>query len=68
MAKLDVQNAPANPPVIRREDYKKPDWLMPDVYLEYRLDPAKTLVIGRLSVTRNGSYRPTPGEWMARIW
>ena len=56
MAKLDVQNAPANPPVIRREDYKKPDWLMPDVYLEYRLDPAKTLVIGRLSVTRNGSH------------
>lgn len=56
MAKLDVQNAPANPPVIRREDYKKPDWLMPDVYLEYRLDPAKTLVIGRLSVTRNGRH------------
>ncbi len=56
MPKLDIQNATANPPVIRREEYRTPDWLMPDVYLEYRLDAAKTLVIGRLDVTRNGSH------------
>ena len=56
MAMLDVQTAAANPPVIRREDYRKPDWLMPDVFLDYVLDPAKTIVTGRLDVTRNGDH------------
>ncbi|KKC26502.1 aminopeptidase N [Sphingomonas sp. SRS2] len=53
---LDIQNAAANPPVIRREEYHKPDWLMPDVFLGFVLDPAKTLVTGRLDVTRNGAH------------
>ena len=53
---LDIQNAAANPPVIRREDYHKPDWLMPDVLLSFDLDPAKTRVTGRLDVTRNGAH------------
>ena len=53
---LDIQNATANPPVIRREDYHKPDWLMPDVFLRFELDPAKTRVTGRLDVTRNGAH------------
>ncbi|QTH20500.1 aminopeptidase N [Rhizorhabdus wittichii] len=53
---LDAQSAAAAPPVIRREDYRKPDWLMPDVHLEFRLDPARTQVAGRLEVTRNGAH------------
>ncbi|QEH80372.1 aminopeptidase N [Sphingomonas sp. C8-2] len=53
---LDAQSAAAAPPVIRREDYRKPDWLMPDVHLEFRLDPARTQVAGRLKVTRNGAH------------
>ena len=56
MAMLDIQNAAANPPVIRRADYRKPDWLMPDVFLDFSLDPARTRVTGRLDVTRNGSH------------
>lgn len=56
MAMLDIQNAAANPPVIRRADYRKPDWLMPDVFLDFSLDPARTRVTGRLEVTRNGSH------------
>jgi aminopeptidase N len=53
---LDAQSAAANPPVIHREDYRKPDWLMPDVHLAFRLDPARTRVTGRLDVTRNGAH------------
>lgn len=53
---LDIQVAAANPPVIRREEYREPDWLVPDVRLAFALDPAKTRVSARLSVTRNGAH------------
>ena len=54
---LDIQTAPASPPpVIRREDYRPPDWLVPAVSLDFHLDPAETRVIARLSVTRNGAH------------
>jgi aminopeptidase N len=54
---LDIQTAPAAPPVaIRREDYRVPDWLVPDVALEFDLDAVKTRVKARLSVTRNGAH------------
>jgi len=53
---LDIRTAAANPPVIRREDYHQPDWLMPDVFLDFSLDPTRTLVTGRLEVTRNGVH------------
>ena len=53
---LDIQNAAVEPAVIRREDYRKPDWLMPEVELTFMLDPAKTRVRGRLHVTRNGAH------------
>ena len=56
MAMLDIQNAAATPAVIRREAYRKPDWLMPDVFLGFVLDPVKTRVTGRLDVTRNGDH------------
>jgi aminopeptidase N len=53
---LDIQAAAANPPVIRREDYRPPDWLVPDVHLDFTLDPAATRVKARLSVTRSGAH------------
>ncbi|WP_156677885.1 aminopeptidase N [Sphingomonas profundi] len=54
---LDIQTAAVSPPpVIRREDYRPPDWLVPDVSLDFRLDPAETRVFARLSVTRNGDH------------
>ena len=46
----------AAPTVIRREDYRPPDWLVPDVALDFDLDPALTRVRATLSVTRNGDH------------
>lgn len=53
---LDVQTAPAQPAVIRRGDYRRPDWLVPETHLGFALDPAATRVRARLSVTRNGVH------------
>jgi aminopeptidase N len=41
---------------IRREDYRPPDWLVPEVALDFRLDPEETLVTARLTVRRNGAH------------
>ncbi|MGR6330705.1 aminopeptidase N [Sphingomonas sp. XXL09] len=53
---LDVQNAPAQPAVIQRGDYRPPAWLVPDTHLDFDLDPAATRVTACLSVTRNGAH------------
>ncbi|HEY0044734.1 MAG TPA: aminopeptidase N [Allosphingosinicella sp.] len=53
---LDVQNAPAAPSVIRREDYRPPEWLVPEIALEFDLGAERTLVRARLTVTRNGAH------------
>ncbi|MEP6784666.1 MAG: aminopeptidase N [Sphingomonadales bacterium] len=53
---LDVQTAPAAPHIIRREDYTPPDWLVPDIALDFDLDPAKTRVRATLTLTRNGTH------------
>ncbi|MFC3443200.1 aminopeptidase N [Sphingobium rhizovicinum] len=46
----------AAPAVIRRADYRAPDWLIPDIALDFDLDPALTRVEATLSVTRNGDH------------
>ena len=46
----------AAPAIIRREDYAQPDWLVPDVALDFRLDAHRTEVSARLTVTRNGEH------------
>ncbi|MEA3541787.1 MAG: aminopeptidase N [Pseudomonadota bacterium] len=46
----------AAPAIIRRTDYRAPDWQVPDVALHFDLDPALTKVRARLSVTRNGDH------------
>ncbi|TMJ14378.1 MAG: aminopeptidase N [Alphaproteobacteria bacterium] len=53
---LDAQNAPAAPSVIRRADYRPPDWLVPSIALDFDLDPARTVVKARLEVKRNGGH------------
>jgi aminopeptidase N len=50
---LDAADAPAP---VRREDYRPPDWLVPEVALEFVLDPALTIVRARLTVARNGEH------------
>ena len=41
---LDAQNAvAAAPAVIRREDYRPPDWLVPEIALDFDLEPEKTV-------------------------
>ncbi|HWH22591.1 MAG TPA: aminopeptidase N [Allosphingosinicella sp.] len=52
---LDAQNAPAAPPAtIRREDYRPPAWLVPEISLEFELGAERTLVRSSLAVVRNG--------------
>lgn len=49
----DAAPPPAAPPVIRREDYLPPAWLIPQVALDFRLGVDATHVTSKLSVTRN---------------
>ncbi|MET0371979.1 MAG: aminopeptidase N [Sphingobium sp.] len=44
------------PAVIRRSDYRPPDWLVPDIALDFDLDPALTRVRATLSVQRDGVH------------
>jgi len=48
----------ATPRVIHREEYRAPDWLVPDMALDFDLDPSRTRIRATLSVTRNGSHEP----------
>jgi len=43
----------ATPPVIRREDYRPPEWLVPQVTLDFALGLEQTRVEARLDVRRN---------------
>ncbi len=49
----DVQGSAA-PVINRREDYRPPVWRVPDISLEFELDPARTLVRSRMAVERHG--------------
>ena len=51
--------APQNPThvEIRREDYQPPDWLVPEIALDFALDPKATRVRATLVVERNGDHR-----------
>ncbi len=52
----DARIAAAAPQAIRREDYRQPDWLVPEIALDFDLDPAATRVRAALIVTRNGAH------------
>ncbi len=46
----------AVPQTIRLADYRAPDWLVPEAGLTFRLDAARTRVLARLTVIRNGEH------------
>lgn len=52
----DAMTAPASPSVIRREDYRPPDWLVPEIALDFTLDAERTVVHSRLTVERSGDH------------
>ena len=53
----DAQNAHAAPPAtIFREDYRPPDWLVPEVRIDFDLAPDRTIVRTQLQVERNGVH------------
>ncbi len=54
----DANTAPEAPPspahvAIRREDYRPPDWLVPEIELKFTLGIEKTRVQAKLTVERN---------------
>jgi aminopeptidase N len=53
---LDSLPAALQPPVKYRKDYQPPDWLVPDVHLDFDLGAERTLVTATLSVTRHGEH------------
>ena len=57
----DAQVAPEAPPspthvAIRRQDYRPPDWLVPEIHLDFDLGADRTRVRATISVERNGSH------------
>ncbi len=53
---IDTRTASAQPVITRREDYRPPEWLVPEVALDFDLSPEATRVKARLAVTRNGAH------------
>jgi len=54
---LDAQTtAAAAPHIIRREDYRPPDWHVPEIALDVELAASRTRVRATLSVARNGGH------------
>jgi len=53
---LDVQTAAALPHVTRREDYEAPDWLVPEISLDFDLSPELTRVRALLHIIRDGAH------------
>ena len=57
----DAAVAPEAPPspthvTIRREDYRPPDWLVPEIHLDFDLGIERTRVRATLEVERNGEH------------
>lgn len=54
---LDLQTSLAQPHVTRRADYSPPDWQVPEIALDFALDPAVTRVKATLHVQRSDAHR-----------
>src|SRR3954454_22703073 len=57
----DATTAPEAPPspthvAVRREDYRPPDWLVPELRLDFDLGAGKTRVRATLKVQRKGEH------------
>ena len=58
----DARTVPEAPPspthvTIRREDYRPPDWLVPEIRLDFELSLERTRVRATLEVVRNGDHK-----------
>ena len=53
---VDASTNTVVPAPILRSDYRPPEWLVPEIALDFRLDPAETIVKARLTVRRNGAH------------
>src|SRR5688572_18451174 len=58
----DAETVPEAPPspthvTIRREDYRPPDWLVPEIRLEFDLDLHRTRVRATIAVERNDDHQ-----------
>ena len=58
---MDARSIPEEPRspahvTTRREDYRPPDWLVPEIELDFVLDPGATRVRSKLTVTRSGAH------------
>ncbi|RYE04393.1 MAG: aminopeptidase N [Sphingomonadales bacterium] len=49
----DARTAPQTPQITRREDYRMPDWRVPEIALDFDLDPASTRVRATMQVERS---------------
>lgn len=52
----DLQSAAALPSAVLRQDYRPPDWLVPEIALDFSLDPVRTLVRARMTVVRHEAH------------
>jgi len=53
---VDASTAAVVPAPILRGDYRPPEWLVPEIALDFALDPTETIVKARLTVRRNGDH------------
>src|SRR3546814_17280459 len=44
----------AHPTIIRREDYRERDWIVPEIALDVQLDPAPSSMKAEMKLMRNG--------------
>jgi aminopeptidase N len=51
----DARSAPVLTSV-RLADYRPPDWLVPEIELDFRLDAIRTVVTARMTVVRSGCH------------
>ncbi|MGF1550681.1 MAG: aminopeptidase N [Sphingomonadaceae bacterium] len=54
---MDELRAPELARPTCRKDYRPPDWLVPQIALDFALDPERTIVRARLEVARAGAHR-----------
>ncbi|MGZ8282719.1 MAG: aminopeptidase N [Allosphingosinicella sp.] len=55
---VDARSAHAQPlPVVKREDYRPPDWQVPEIGLEFALGAERTVVRATLQVERHGEHK-----------
>ncbi|MGJ8535517.1 MAG: aminopeptidase N [Parasphingopyxis sp.] len=52
----NLQSAAALPSAVLRQDYLPPDWLVPEIALDFSLDPERTLVRARMTVVRHEAH------------